>query len=98
MRKRITTFVIIAITLLIYPQSHAFGSSHDTCSTHPNRAPIMVESIAPVTLGADPVTVSLSDKFSDPDSSDTLKFRATISDTTTTIVTAYVDQHCEQFL
>jgi len=89
MRKRITTFVIIAITLLIYPQSHAHGNSHDTCSTQSNRAPVVVDSIPPVTLGADPVTISLSDKFSDPDSSDTLRFRATISDTT--IVMAYVD-------
>ncbi len=88
MRKRITTVVIIVTTLLIYPLSQVPGSSHDTCDTPPNRAPMAKGTIDPVTLGVNPDTIDVSDKFKDDDG-DTLTYKVLVS--ADAIVKAHMD-------
>ena len=53
-----------------------------TVNPAPNRAPVVAETINPLTLtaGDSPTTVDLSDKFSDPDG-DTLTYTAVSTDT-----------------
>ena len=83
--KWITFFAIIGFALLIDPLSQAHGNGNNL---PPNHKPVAVDTIASVTLGADPVTVDVSDKFSDADG-DTLTYTAVSS--ADAIVTAHVD-------
>ena len=98
MIKLISTFAIITIALLTASLSQANGNDLSQANGVPaqengpprvNNAPMAKGTIDTVTIGNDSVIVDISDKFSDPDSSDTLRFRPTISETT--IVTARVD-------
>ena len=86
MLKRIRNFGIIALALLIATLSPAYGNG--IANPPENQAPVAVGKIDPVTIGVGPVTVDVSDKFSDADG-DTLYFTAAMGDVA--IATVSVD-------
>ena len=86
MLKRIRNFVIVALVLLIAILSPAYGNG--TANLLENQAPVAVGKIDPVTIGVGPVTVDVSDKFSDADG-DTLYFTAAMGNVA--IATVSVD-------